>query len=379
MPRAKPNQPLSEKVQYELGLVEYSDTIGGALINVESLFKKIHAIFEGTPILFHIESQIALEDQSSFENLQKSVDWVQEKIRKLLPVLLWERDSWNLNLVHALLKFEVISLSQGGYLSSLFFELKHIASDVVQNLENHYLFEGWAKIERLSSGEFSIAEWILPEYLDHEISKPPIDEQISQWQEKADTSPVTLYRFLKLLSLYSSFQPLVLSPTPSPSEVSKNLQEVEQKQYQAHVGYYLSLFKSPKKDKHPLTLKTLTRLIKRLLLMLEIESKTTTLKGPALQKYMSAAAEAYCVKELVEHVLALPPDQLKGFKRYAFEVFEHLRKKATESKQPFADHITKTMVKQGAGPQANRLLLKLHDVVWHPIPPKQGGVQSPSL
>lgn len=376
MPRAKPNQPLSEKVQHELGLVEYSDTIGGALVNLENLFEKLHTIFEGTPILFHIQNQMKIEDQSSFKNLQKSVDWVQEKIRKLLPVLLWEKDSWSLNLVHALLNFEVISLSEGGYLGSLFFELKHIASDVVQETDNHSLFDGWAKIERLSSGEFAIAEWILPEYLDSEISKPAMEVQIYQWQEKADTSLVTLYRFLKLLSLYRSFQPLILSPTPNLSDIPKNLQELEQKQYQAHVGYYLSLFKSSEKDTHPLTLEALAKLTKRLVFMLEIESRTTTLKGPALKQYMSAEAKKYCVKTLIEHVLELSPIELKKFKRYAFEVFDFLRKKATESKQPFANSITKTMVKDDAGPTANRTLLELHNVVWHPIPQKKGGVQS---
>lgn len=376
MPRAKPNEPLSEKVQHELGLVEYSDTIGGALVNLENLFQKLHTIFEGTPILFHIQNQIKIEDQSSFKNLQKSVDWVQEKIRKLLPVLSWEKDPWNLSLVHALLNFDVISLSEGGYLDSLFFELKHIASDVVQETENHSLFDGWAKIKCLSSGEFAIAEWVLPEYLNSEISKPAMEVQMYRWQEKADTSLVTLYRFLKLLSLYRSFQPLMLNPTPSLSDTPKNLQELEQKQYQADVGYYLSLFMSSEKNKHPLTLETLAKLTKRLVLMLEIESKTTTLKGPALKQYMSMEAKKYCVKTLVEHVLKMSPVELKKFKRYGCEVFDFLRKEATESKQPFADSITKTMVKEDAGPEANRTLLELHSVVWHPIPQKKGGVQS---
>lgn len=36
----------------------------------------------------------------------------------------------------------------------------------------------------------------------------------------------------------------------------------------------------------------------------------------------------------------------KTFKRYAFEIFEYLSKKARETHQPFADYITKTIKQQ---------------------------------
>lgn len=356
----------------DYNLLCLSDTIGGALFHFKTLFEKIQMTPPAKSVLFQIENQLKKEDLKAFDNRQKSVEWIHNKLQKLLSSLHREKDHWDFRHTDSLLKFQTISLSSGGYLGDLMFELRHIASEVVKNKELHPVFDGFANIEQIGSHEFCISKFIFPDYVEQEISKPSLSDQIDQWKEQADISLSTLYRFLKILALYDSFVPLTFPADHSLYIPPKNLQELEQRHYQAYVGYYLSLFKSADTSKHPLSIIDLSKLMERFLYMLQKEISQPTLKGPALKKQMSAAAEQYCVSELVDIVRQLSPTKLNEFKqqRYGVEIFELLSQRAKNDRQPFADHITRTMVTERAGPTANRLLFIQHGIIWHPIPQK---------
>ena len=130
------------------------------------------------------------------------------------------------------------------------------------------------EIGRLGSGEFGIIEFHFPAFLNQEINKPRLQDQIYQWKEKADTSLSALYRFLKMLTLYDSFPHLTLSTDPSSWIPPKNLQELEDRYYQIHVGHYLNLFKSSDIKKHPFDIDELCRLVKRFIFILDREIET---------------------------------------------------------------------------------------------------------
>jgi hypothetical protein len=101
-------------------------------------------------------------------------------------------------------------------------------------------------------------------------------------------------------------------------------------------------------------------------------SNSSELKGPAAKAVISEAAEEYCVRTLVAHVIGLSEEEVRDFKekRYAVEVYEFLKDKAEREGIPFAKAITKTMVQERAGPEANRILLKDYSIIWNPIPKK---------
>lgn len=256
---------LHDLISTELNLIKTADTIGGALIHLSSLFKKIQGLPNVNRIIALAENELAEEDRLEFENLEKAVTWFHEKINRLLPYVDWEPNSFNLTHINALLNFKTISFNASGYVGSLLFELRHLWSEVAQKKNNDSLFEGWTKIEEGTG--LRVFDW--PMYVDKSLKLIPVEQQIYRWKEKVDTSFFCLLRFLKILTLYNSFVPLTLDPQADPRTLPQNLRELEEKQCQAHVGYYLSLFRSHDSSKHPLSNAELFMLINRFLYMIE--------------------------------------------------------------------------------------------------------------
>lgn len=83
-------------------------------------------------IIAQAEAVLAVEDRIAFENLEKAVAWFHEKIRLLLPHVKWEKDSFKIAEVNALLNFHTLALQSSGYIGSLLFELRHVFSEVAQ-------------------------------------------------------------------------------------------------------------------------------------------------------------------------------------------------------------------------------------------------------
>ena len=270
---------LRELISTEFNLIKTSETMSGALTHLGFLFTKLQRLSNINRIIALAEAELAEEDRSWFENLEKAVTWLHEKIRILLPHAQWEPDSFAMAEVKALLSFATISLNASGYVGSLLFALKHLFSEVAQEEKNYPLFDGWAQIEN-STNHFVIY-W--PECIDRSLNALPIEQQVYQWKERADTSLSCLLRFLKILILYPTFVPLVLPNHPTIDCLPKNLRELEERQCQAYVGCYLSSFRSTDPKKHPLSNTELVKLVERFLYMLEqkIESDllgTTTIR-----------------------------------------------------------------------------------------------------
>jgi hypothetical protein len=263
---------LRETISPEFNLIKTSDTMGGALTHLDSFFIKIRSLPTVNQIIALAEAELAIEDRIAFENLEKSVAWFHEKIRILLPYVKWAPDSQPMADVLSLLNFHTISLSATGYLGNLLFELRDLFIEVAQEEKNYALFDGWTKCEN-GKGPL-VFDW--PEYVTKSLNMIPIEQQVSQWKEKADTSLPCLLRFLKILTLYPTFVPLVLLARPPRDSLSKNLRELEERQYQGYIGNYLNLFKSLDTEKHPLSNAQLLKLVDRFLCMLEqrIESHT---------------------------------------------------------------------------------------------------------
>lgn len=258
---------LRDAISTEFNLIKTSDTMGGALTHLDSLFAKVQRLPHIDCVIASSEAELAEEDRISLEHLEKSVAWFHEKIRILLPHVEWEPDSFAMAVVNSLLNFHALSLSGNGYVGSLLFELKHLYSEVAREEKNRPLFNGWMRTEKKHDFSVEVFDW--PDYVDKSLNSLEPEQQIHQWKEKADTSLPCLLRFLKILSLYPTFVPLTLPVHPTLDTLPRNLLELEQKQYQAFVGNYLSLFKSFDINQHPLSKDDLIRLIDRFLYMLE--------------------------------------------------------------------------------------------------------------
>jgi len=258
-------------IQADFNHMQTNSTTGGAIIDFGFLFNNLRKIPSVNGILTQVESKIAQEDKTAFENFEKAVDWVQNKIKLLLPFLSWSNISWEIRHIRSLLEFQPISLGTGGYLSDLIFELKRVASKALQDQTDLTLFEGWTKLGPLSSGELGILEFHFPTIINQEIIKLRLQDQSYQWKEKADTYLPALYRFLKMLTLYDTSINLTLSTDPSSWSPPKNLQELENRKYQIQIGHYFNSFKASDITKHPFDIDELCRLVRRFVFMLERE------------------------------------------------------------------------------------------------------------
>ncbi len=273
-------------IQADFNHMQTNSTTEGAILDFGFLFKNLKTIPSVNKAIVRLENKIAEEDKTAFEEFEKAVEWVQYKIKSLLPFLSWNNDSWEIRHVHSLLEYQLISLGTGGYLSALIYELKRVASKALEDQIDLTLFEGWTKLGQLSSGELGVLEFHFSAIINQELNKPRLQEQSYQWKGKADTSLSTLYRFLKMLTLYDSFSNLTLSTDPFSWVSPKNLQELEDREYQIQVGQYLNLFKSSDINTHPFDLDELCRLVRRFAFMLEreIESDASLCKDTESSK-----------------------------------------------------------------------------------------------
>lgn len=265
--KQKDRRCLRDAISTEFNLIKTSETIGGALTHLGVLIAKVRRQFYIDCIIASAETELAEEDRIAFENLEKAVAWFHEKIRILLPHIKWAPDSFAMADVNALLNFHTLSLNANGYAGSLLFQLRHLYSEVAKEEKNCLLFEGWMRTEKKRGCSVEVFDW--PDYVDKSLNSLPPDQQLRQWKEKADTSLPCLLRFLKILSLYPTFTPLTLPARPTIDSLPKNLLQLEERQYQATVGYYLSAFRSSDSKKHPLSVVELTKLVDRFLYMLE--------------------------------------------------------------------------------------------------------------
>ena len=265
--KQKDRRCLRDAISTEFNLIKTSETIGGALTHLGVLIAKIRRQPHIDCIIASAETGLAEEDRIAFENLEKAVAWFHEKIRILLPHVKWAPDSFAMADVNALLNFHTLSLNANGYAGSLLFQLRHLYSEVAKEEKNCLLFEGWMRTEKKRGCSVEVFDW--PDYVDKSLNSLPPDQQLLQWKEKADTSLPCLLRFLKILSLYPTFTPLTLPARPTVDSLPKNLLQLEERQYQATVGYYLNAFRSSDSRKHPLSIVELIKWIDRFLCMLE--------------------------------------------------------------------------------------------------------------
>jgi hypothetical protein len=265
--KQKDKRCLRDAISTEFNLIKTSETIGGALTHLGVLIAKVRRQSHIDCIIASAETELAEEDRIAFENLEKAVAWFHEKIRILLPHVRWMPDSFERADVSALLNFHTLSFNAKGYAGSLLFQLRHLYSEVAKEEKHRSLFDGWMRTERKHSYSVEVFDW--PDYVDKSLNSLPPDQQLHQWKERADTSLSCLLRFLKILSLYPSFIPLTLSACPTVDSLPKNLIQLEEWQYRATVGYYLSAFRSPDPTKHPLSIVELIKLLDRFLYMLE--------------------------------------------------------------------------------------------------------------
>ncbi len=261
---------LREAIQLEFSLIKSSDTMSGILFHLKSLFDKFQKILHLNQIICHIEKQINEEDQKAFQSLEKAVNWFRDKLERLMPCV---QSKERVNEINSSLKYEVFVLSAGGYLGHLNSLLRSVVNQVLKDADSHSLFNDWAKIEMLPCGEWYVSEYIFPVDVEQELDKEGAAEAMYRWKEQIDSSLSSLYRFLKTLSFCESFVPLTIG---GPSDiVPKDLQEFEQRQYQGHVGLYLSAFKSSDVNTHPISKDELIRLVERFLLLLEKEIESS--------------------------------------------------------------------------------------------------------
>ena len=258
---------LRDMISTEFNLIKTSETIGGALTHLGAFFAKLRRLPHINYIIASAEAELAAEDRIAFENLEKAVLWFHAKIKLLLLHVKWAPDSFEMDDVNALLNFHTLSFNANGYVGSLHFALRRLFSKVAEEEMNRPLFEGWMRTERKTGYAEEIFDW--PEYVDKSLKSLLPKQQLYQWKERADTSLSCLLRFLKILSLYPTFVPLTLPARPTIDSLPKNLLQLEERRYQAAVGYYLSAFKSPDVAKHPLSIIELIKLIDRFLYMLE--------------------------------------------------------------------------------------------------------------
>jgi hypothetical protein len=373
----KKNIKISDFVESEFEIIKSCETIGGVLTHLPNLFEKIKSLHETNIILYNLQKQLYEQNQIAFENIQQAVEWIHSKINHLKILLkknhLTTESKERIQKIDSILKYNFV-FSSHGYLNHIMEELLILTIWFVEKYPKHHQkLQPWVTIKAAPYNEY-YTTINYPNFIDTKTES--LEKQIQSWKEKTDFSILELYKFLKILSQYDSFIPLQINIKTWTQP--KNLQELLNKLYQAYVGYYLSLFKSPDVSKHPLAIKDLIKLITRFLFMLNKEIFDPTLKGPTLQKFSSKEAEKYCVETLVNHMSSLSSNKLEAFKKnkYDVEILDFLKQEAKKNNHPFVEAITKTMVEERAGPGANRILFKEFNIKWHPIPQNQGGVRS---
>ena len=101
-------------IQADFDHMQTNSTTEGAILDFGFLFKNLRKIPSVNEVLIQVESKIAQEDKTTFENLEKAVGWVQNKIKSLLPFLSWSNDSWQIRHIHYLLDIMVPEIQTTG-------------------------------------------------------------------------------------------------------------------------------------------------------------------------------------------------------------------------------------------------------------------------
>ena len=73
--------------------MQTNSTTGGAIIDFGFLFKRLKNIPSVSRVIGRLENKIAAEEKVIFDKFEKAVEWVQNKIKSLLPFLSWGNDS----------------------------------------------------------------------------------------------------------------------------------------------------------------------------------------------------------------------------------------------------------------------------------------------
>lgn len=313
--KQKDNRCLRDVISTEFNLIKTSETVGGALNHLGALIAKIRRQPHIDCIIASAETEMAEEDRIAFENLEKAVTWFHEKIKILLPYVNWAPDSFAMADVNALLNFHTLSLNANGYVGSLLFQIRYLYSEVAKEEKHRSLFDSWMRTEKKHGYSVEVFDW--PDYIDKSLNSLPPDQQLHQWKERADTSLPCLLRFLKILSLYPTFVPLTLTAYPTVDSLPKNLLQLEERQYQAIVGYYLSAFRSPDAAKHPLSVIELIKLVDRFLYMLEQRLEFNTphdTKSPAQVNIVINQSFFFSVTVKTDAKVTQPASQEKAAK-----------------------------------------------------------------
>lgn len=100
------------------------------------------------------------------------------------------------------------------------------------------------------------------------------------WLELCESDPVINYKFLILLSKYSTHEPATLPP----KQKIESWEDVENYVKQADVGWYLSRFESENPLEHPVSLSELKLLVDRFLTFLLLNESLEIKRGPREQK-----------------------------------------------------------------------------------------------
>lgn len=176
-----------------------------------------------------------------------------------------------------------------------------------------------------------------------------------EWLELLDSDPATLYGYLKFLEQYQSYEYTPLRPKYK----IETWDDVERFIVQVKTGSYFSSFSSEKTNEHPHSLEKLQSMVDQLLKMVSGDlANKDLIKGGERKSMLSQDAEKFSIREILCHVRDMSEEERS---RFTYEMaWNHVRE---IGEILGVDGITKTMVRERAGPEAKQQLMQM-GIIW---------------
>lgn len=386
--------------------IELSDCIEYALLHLPAFFDKIKSDSKGALTLCLWQNAIDKEDLVFFENRRYAFEWFIKKLQHLAEIGGFVANQSIAKSIDKNLRYEFYYSSNPGYylhelyrtfisLYKRYFSIWEVSKEYYlreyfpsegtidilclvlakRNFElltqkvrflnvvrpNLHLNSTGGEKPLVKSYSFHILDFSLPKRIKEEIFKPSLKALLPIWNKKMHADFLTLLRHLKFLSLGANGLP----KHPQMSNLPKTFEEVDD----FAKKYFIFLAFQGLRKENDISPEDLGRICRRFLVKIlrELDTSTAKLKGSKLKKQVAQMAEEWCVKTLVEHVRGLTEDELNLFKKvkYSVEVTRFLQEEAKRQNLPFQEAITKTMVRERAGPVANKQLFHEYGIVWN--------------
>lgn len=258
---------LSKSIDSEWKILKLQDNLGAILTRLPKLIEAIRDSKETKKIYSKINMKIEIDRHNNFQALEKSMEWIKEVFYfiKAKSRSLYVKNE--IDYFSKVFAGQEVIISGPSSIERSLMSLEFIVSKLA--ITNKSL------IEKIADDNGQPYFKIKNGYPVHVTYPPFVQEAIknitykakSESKELLKSDAATLLKHLQILSLYSSYKPVLLSDEINP----KSWQENDALHSQAELGYYLSCFSIRNQKKYPYTREEILQQIETFLNLLEAE------------------------------------------------------------------------------------------------------------